>query len=265
MHSRGSVSGGPYPSHPEGIPLRSLKTVLVIDDEKDVVGCIEDSLMKDFRVLTAFDGQSGMDFIEEELVSLIVLDYCLPDMDGIEILKAVRQGPHIPVIMITAHGDKDLVLRSWRYRADYYFDKPLVFADLRKKVQELLMDDDEKELSEVLNCNISALSPQIRKTLKYIKSIIADPSSEELTLSEIATRVNLSPRQLSRLFKQEVGQTVYQSIVRLKIQKAHELMRSGKNIKETSITLGFAHSNNFCKFIKKFTGISPSDLNKSDY
>jgi len=237
----------------------------VLFRSKEVVCCIQDVLKKDYEVLTAFDGKGGMDMIKTDRIALIVLDYCLPDMDGIEILKTVRQGPHIPVIMITAHGNKDLVLRSWRYRADYYFDKPLVLADLKKKVQELLMDNVERGLSEVLNRNITALSPQLRMALKYINSTISNPSSEGLTVSEIAARVCVSPRQLSRLFKKELGETIYQTIVKLKIQKAHELMRSGQNVKETSLALGFTHSNNFCKFIKKFTGVSPSDMNKSDY
>jgi len=243
--------------------LESVKKILVIDDEAELTGCIKSILEADYRVFTVFTGRDGLKLLSKENVSLVVLDYSLPDMNGLEILEKIRTEYNIPVIMITAYGTKEVVLKSWRYRADYYFDKPFSLKDLREKVRELTK---ETFPFEAIGLDPFRLSPKIKRSLEFIGSNLLSPQGKhrKLSLTEIASVTSVSPKYLSALFKKECGLSISQCITRLKVEKAKELLLSdpGKDIRQIALELGYDRSNNFSRAFKSLMGESPSSLKK---
>jgi len=202
-----------------------MKTILIIEDDMEVCESTKVLLEDEYKVLTAFSGKGGLNILSKQIVSLIILDYRLPDIDGIEVLKNIKTHCRIPVIMITGYGDKDVVLKSWRYRADYYFDKPVKIGELKEKIMELLNPCGKPLPFEALNLNPSGLSPDIRRALEFIGSNLLSPHIEKLTLKEISAVTTVSPKYLSELFKKEFGQSIYQILTNLKIEKAKELLK----------------------------------------
>ena len=93
-------------------------TILIIDDDEKICETTGALLEDENKVLTAFSGAEGLYILSKEAVSLVILDYGLPDMDGIAVLKNIKENFNIPVIMITGIGDKEAVLKSWRHNAD---------------------------------------------------------------------------------------------------------------------------------------------------
>jgi len=120
------------------------KTVLVVDDEPDIVRLLEKALTAEgFDVISASKGLEALQAVKQHKPSLILLDAMLPEIHGFEICKKVKSSKrfgHIPVVMISA------VYRGWRYAedvkstygADDYFEKPFRLVPLVRRVRELL-------------------------------------------------------------------------------------------------------------------------------
>ncbi len=118
--------------------------ILVVDDEKDLISTVEYRLkFSNCLVVTAADGQEGLEKATAEQPDLILLDTNMPVMDGHEMLRELRANPEtasIPVIMLTAqYGTQDIASASAYGIADY-ITKPFDFAELMEKVERALSE-----------------------------------------------------------------------------------------------------------------------------
>lgn len=114
-------------------------TILVVDDDKDIVQTIRGNLELDgYEVLYAFDGRSGLDMAKKYRPDLIVLDLNLPDIDGIKACQVLRREFDFPIIMLTARdGISDRVL-GLESGADDYMVKPFNFLELSARIKAIL-------------------------------------------------------------------------------------------------------------------------------
>lgn len=120
------------------------KRILVVDDEAELVKAIEIRLKQaDYEVLTAYDGQEGLDKAQKERPDLIVLDLMMPKMDGYKVcglLKADSRYNKIPIIMLTAKAQEEDMKLGKEVGADAYIMKPFESEVLLSKIKELLQD-----------------------------------------------------------------------------------------------------------------------------
>ena len=114
-------------------------TILVIDDDKDIVQTIKGNLELDgYEVVSAFEGRSGLDTAKRIRPDLILLDLNLPDIDGIKACQIMRREFDFPIIMLTARdtiSDKVLGLECG---ADDYMVKPFNFLELSARIKAIL-------------------------------------------------------------------------------------------------------------------------------
>lgn len=120
----------------------SQETILIIEDEKDIAGLIAHHMQAaGFNVLIAYDGATAFKELEKQLPDLILLDLMLPDTDGIEICKALKQKKltrNIPVIMVTARGEEVDRIVGLQLGADDYVVKPFSTRELTLRVKGIL-------------------------------------------------------------------------------------------------------------------------------
>ena len=115
------------------------RRILVVDDEERMVRFIRLNLEHDgFRVVEAFRGNQAMDRLRSTMPDLILLDVMLPDIDGFEVLKMIREVSHVPVIMLTAKGEEDDRVRGLELGADDYVTKPFSPRELVGRVKAVL-------------------------------------------------------------------------------------------------------------------------------
>jgi len=118
------------------------KTILVADDEDNIVRTIADRLeMTGYNVLTASDGEEALEKALSQKPDLILLDIIMPRLDGHGALEKLRQMEatrHIPVIMLTAQSQADDVQRANSAGADGYFVKPFDLVELLRKIEQVL-------------------------------------------------------------------------------------------------------------------------------
>lgn len=113
--------------------------VLVVDDEPAIVRLARARLQADnLAVVTASNGPEALDLLDRERPDLVILDVMMPEMDGFETLRRIRQHSAVPIIMLTARASDPDKLRGFEYGADDYLTKPFNPDELAARVQALL-------------------------------------------------------------------------------------------------------------------------------
>jgi DNA-binding response OmpR family regulator len=119
------------------------RRILVVDDEERMVRFIRLNLEHDgFRVTDAFKGSEALNKLRSALPDLILLDVMLPDLDGFEVLRMIREVSTVPVIMLTAKGEEDDRVRGLELGADDYVTKPFSPRELVSRVRAVLRRND---------------------------------------------------------------------------------------------------------------------------
>lgn len=118
------------------------ETILIIEDEKNIVELIKYNLEKDgFRVLTATKGCTGLETAQKQKPDLVILDLMLPELSGLEICKALKNDPKtksIPIIMLTAKGTEADKVVGLELGADDYITKPFSPRELIARIHAVL-------------------------------------------------------------------------------------------------------------------------------
>ena len=113
--------------------------ILVVDDERRMVGFIRLNLEQDgFEVIEAYNGTQALDRLRDSLPDLILLDVMMPDIDGFEVLRTIREISQVPVIMLTAKGEEDDKVKGLELGADDYVTKPFSPRELVSRVKAVL-------------------------------------------------------------------------------------------------------------------------------
>jgi two-component system KDP operon response regulator KdpE len=113
--------------------------ILVVDDERRMVGFIRLNLEQDgFEVIEAFNGTEALDRLRDSLPDLILLDVMMPDIEGFEVLRMIREISQVPVIMLTAKGEEDDKVKGLELGADDYVTKPFSPRELVSRVKAVL-------------------------------------------------------------------------------------------------------------------------------
>lgn len=121
------------------VPKTQNQKILVVDDEERMARFIRLNLEHDgFQVVEAYRGQEAMDKLRTTLPDLILLDIMMPDIDGFEVLKMIREVSSVPVIMLTAKGEEDDKVKGLELGADDYMTKPFSPRELVSRVKAVL-------------------------------------------------------------------------------------------------------------------------------
>ncbi len=123
---------------PRPLP-RDAKRILVVDDEPRMIGFIRMNLeLEGYQVLEAHNGLAALEMIRTQLPDLVLLDVMMPELDGFETLRMLREFSSIPVIMLTAKGEEDDKVFGLELGADDYVTKPFGSRELSSRVRAVL-------------------------------------------------------------------------------------------------------------------------------
>ena len=119
-----------------------LKTILIADDEANLRTLVHTTLEDpECRILEASDGNAALELARREKPDLVLIDWMMPGMTGIEVMKALRSDPStakVPIIMLTAKGQEKDREQAFKAGTDFYLVKPFSPLELLKKVREVL-------------------------------------------------------------------------------------------------------------------------------
>lgn len=146
-------------------PIIIAKQILVIEDEPNVAAFISQGLQESgYKVFVAYDGLIGLELLKQKSIDLVVLDIILPGMDGREVAKKIRElgYTNLPIIMLTALGTTENIVKGLDSGADDYLLKPFKFKELlariraRTRSKSMIYDNIKKLIFEDLELDIDA-------------------------------------------------------------------------------------------------------------
>ena len=132
-------AGAAVPARFGPLTIPAVKTVLVVDDEPEIVRLVRDYLEHGgFTVLAAADGVQALRAVRTAPPDLVILDLGLPGMDGLDVLRSLRREGALPVILLTARGEESDKLVGLELGADDYLTKPFSPKELVARVRAVL-------------------------------------------------------------------------------------------------------------------------------
>jgi len=231
--------------------------ILVVDDDPHILDLhtrLLDTQLPDYQILQAKNGRVALEIIQKHTPDLILLDLVMPEMDGFELLEAMRENErtrNIPVVILTAQilstTDIDRLQQG-------------ISAVLSKGVFSMKEVINQVEFTLAKNKSLGSEIQQIvRQAMAYINQNYAHP----ITRSDIAAHVGVSDSYLTRSFRQEFGVTPNTYLTRFRIQQAKKLLKNeATTVTEVALATGFSDSNYFARVFKKEVGQSPSDFQR---
>lgn len=165
--------------------------ILIIEDDEAIVRLLKRSLnYEGYQVDTAFDGQSGLQLTRETHPDLIILDWMLPGMDGLEVCRRLRTGGNVPIMMLTAKDTISDRVQGLDAGADDYIVKPFELDELLARVRALLRRT-QPERAQVLTFGDLTLDTGTRQAFRLGRTISL--TAKEYELLELFLR---HPRQV---------------------------------------------------------------------
>lgn len=162
-------------------------TILVVDDDKDILDIIEIYLKNDnFNVITAEDGSIAMDKLREHDIDLIILDIMMPNLDGIHACLEIRKKEKVPIIMLSAKDDSSSKILGLNVGADDYVTKPFNPLELVARVKSQIRRYSEFNVERPKN-----------KEEIVINDMIINTASREVFIGE--KLIELTPIEFSIL------------------------------------------------------------------
>lgn len=241
--------------------------VLVVEDEemirKGIVLAVDWAALDCVVVGEAANGEEALAAVERYAPSLIITDLKMPKMDGIEMLRQLRErGNHAYVIILTAYDSFSYAQSALRLGAVDFLLKPFHDGELEQAVQALrkrmeLQEGEKGAAAPILGLKKGDKSKYVLQAMDYIGSHYSDPN---ITVGEIAQHLGLSEGHLSHTFKKETDYTLLNYLTRYRIHKAMELLRDCRlKVYEVAEQVGYKDITYFSATFKKLVGMSPSE------
>lgn len=254
---------------PEVIAPKDRPVMLIVDDNEEMRHFLLNSFVGQYIVLTAEDGLDALEKMKENDVALIVCDWMMPRMDGIELCRKIRADQttsHIPLILLTAKTDVDSKVEGLDCGADAYIEKPFSVQYLEACIKNLL------DLRNLLRNKFSKM-PMIpltsvasntmdNKFLTRINEIIEQNfSNPELSVDFLAERLCISRSGLFAKIKTLADVTPNELIQIVRLKKAAALLMENQyRISEICYMVGFNSPSYFAKCFQKQFGIKPREF-----
>jgi YesN/AraC family two-component response regulator len=249
------------------------KTILIIEDNRDVAHYISTILDGKYSLLYAKDGSEGLQVAEHHIPDLIITDVMMPVKDGYAFtadLRASLPVQHIPVIMLTARGETDDRLEGLKAGADAYLSKPFDERELTVRIKQLL-DSRAMLMKTYTNALLDGVLVNSADTdhnmafISRLSIMVSSHLDDEAYFPEtLAANMCLSRSQLNRKMKAMTGHTISSFVMRMRLDKAQQmLLKRDKNISEIAYSCGFSDLAYFSRSFKETFGCTPSQFLKN--
>jgi len=169
------------------------ETILVVDDNQEIVSVLTDILQaQGYQVLAASDGQQGLRLALEERPDLIMLDWNLPRLPGLQVLEALREkGSETPVVLMTIYGSESVAVQAFRLGIRDYIRKPLRVAQTLAAVERALTEERLRREKEDISRQLARANRQLKQQLMELTTLqaIGQSVTSVLDLDTVLNRV----------------------------------------------------------------------------
>ncbi|WP_154224518.1 hybrid sensor histidine kinase/response regulator transcription factor [Marinicella rhabdoformis] len=245
-----------------------ITSILIVDDNQELRAFIAARLSTYYRIIEAENGQQGISMATLNLPDLIISDVMMPVMDGLQMVKELKNNKstqNIPVIILTAKSTKRETVEGLQVGADDYLSKPFDTSELivriagiinsRKQIRAAIKQELTQQFAGLKNCD-----EFVDKLKGEILSGLSDTS---LSVESLSAVMGMSRSSLNRKCQQELNKSTGQIITQFRMQQAHSLLSSRQyTVSEVAYGTGFDSLAYFSRTFKKHFGKTPSEICK---
>lgn len=229
--------------------------ILIVDDDPELRSELKD-LLEGYDVMEARDGEEALKILRRaNRIGLVILDVMMPGINGIDVLSDIKKtDPDLSTVILTGRSSKEVAIEALKEHADDYIEKPPQPSEIIETVERLL----GKKHS---GGDITVLS--LKDRIEKVKQFIVRNRFKKITLKSAAEAVCLSPKYLSRIFRdyERKGFTDYKLAV--KVSAAKDLLaKTNYNVDQISYKLGYENTESFIRQFKKITNRTPTEYRK---
>jgi len=247
------------------------KRILIVEDNEDIRSYIHSILDADYIIDEAENGVAGLEMVTLHDFDLIISDLMMPEMDGIEMCKQLKNSietDHIPIVLLTAKSDIENRIEGLSIGADAYITKPfhpnhlIIRVAKLIEIRDLLKDRFSRRLSlgEVQKSELNQESNDVLFLQKTISIILNKMVETEFNGDALAAELGISRMGLHRKIKALTDQSTGEFIRNIRLKKAYELLSiPGKNISEVCYDVGFNSHSYFTACFNEVFKMTPSE------
>ena len=170
----------------------SAPLILAVDDEESILELLEMGLSREnYQLVTASSGTEALEKFRDTNPDLVILDWMLPGIDGIEVCKRIRTTSSVPIIMLTAKQELEDKVTGFETGADDYLPKPFKFKELLMRVKALLRRSGNNAGGSVLSCGDIVVN--VSEHRAFFKKQELELTAKEFEILELFAR---NPRQV---------------------------------------------------------------------
>lgn len=243
----------------------SQPVVLVVDDNPDFLEFMKGLLGNTYQVLTAEDGKQALEKMGQQRPDIILSDVMMPEMDGNELCRAVKNNPstaRIPFVMLTARMAQEQKISGLENGADDYITKPFNLDLLNLRIANLIKwsrsgGKTEKLEPKVKELEITSLDEKlVADATAYIESHLTEV---DLNVETLSMAMSMSRSYLYKRILSLTGHTPSEFIRLIRLRYAEQLLRKSQlSVSEITYKVGFPNTRSFTKFFKEMYGVLPS-------
>ena len=259
----------PVPMLQTEVVSDKLKTILIVDDNQDMLSFVSSCIKETYEVRTATDGASALDLLQREQIDLIISDVMMPGVDGFELCRRVKSDisfSHIPIILLTARTTDVSRIEGLQIGADDYLTKPFNIEVLQLRVKKFIdwEQDNHRQFRQRMNVEpseitITPLDEQfLKKTLALVEKNIGDSN---FTVETLAAEVAMSRTTLYKKLMAITGLGPAEFIRTIRVKRGRALLETSQmQVTEIAYAVGFTTVKSFTMNFKAEYGMTPSEF-----
>lgn len=231
-------------------------TILLVDDDPSFKDEFKECF-QEYNFLDAANAEESFRILQNpHEVDIVILDVRMGGMSGLDALGRIKDiSPESGIVVVTGHGSKEVVLRALRGMADNYIEKPFDIEATRDIIEDLL---EKRRLGG--DCGADDMAGKIARVKRFVQRNYL----RKIGLSDACHVACLSPKYLSRIFKEQTGMHFSEYKLALRLERAKTLLAgTGYTVAQISDKLGYNNTESFIRLFKKRAGVTPSRYRKT--
>lgn len=249
------------------MPTDKRPVLLLVEDNEDFRFYLKDNLRQQYQVLEARHGKEGLQQALHHIPDLIVSDVMMPEMNGIELCRRIREDQrvsHIPIILLTARTAEEQKVEGFDVGADDYITKPFSFEILQSRVKNLIHQrevfhkDFRRQIDvRASDVKITSLDEKlIQNAIKLVEDNIADG---DFSVEHLSRELGMSRVHLYKKLMSLTGKAPLEFIRSIRLQRAAQLLeKSQLTVSEVAYQVGFNNPKYFARYFKEEFHMLPS-------
>jgi len=249
--------------------FKTLPSLLLVEDNQDLRDVLHEHFSHNYKVIDAENGRDALAKIEEKNIDLVITDIMMPEMDGLELVKILREDiktSHLPIALLTAKSSVEDQIAGTESGADLYFPKPFNVTLMDLKLKQFL--DSRQKLKDKYTSNVFADTRDIVRTQKdkvfidkFVEIVEANIDNNDFSVEQLSVELNIGRTNLYKKIKSLTGLSIGEFIRSLRLKMAAKILLSEDvTISEVIYRVGISSNSYFTKTFKIQFGMTPSEF-----